>query len=61
MMVKKKTTKRRRARIDDWEAEGAADILMRAEEIRTNKALLNAVKRRLAKKTQLVDKAMKKK
>lgn len=42
----------------DWEAENAADTLMRAEEIRGNPRLLKRAEKRLQKKAAVVKKAM---
>ena len=63
--VKKKAARRRNSTattpsIDrSWEAENAADTLMRAEEIRNNPSLLKRAEARLAKKQRIVKKAMK--
>jgi len=41
-----------------WEVEGAADALMRAEEINSNPKLLKAARLELAKRGKMIDKEM---
>jgi len=64
MMAKKKGTKpakvTRAPKIDRWEAENAADTLMRATEITANKPLLRKANAVLIKKQKAVKKALKK-
>jgi len=63
MMAKTKGTRntvKRAPKIDKWEAESAADTLMRAADISTNKPLLRMANTILVKKQKAVQKALKK-
>ncbi len=48
------------ARMDKWEVANAADTLVRAEEIKSNKRLLSSAKRELTKRQTALKKVVKK-
>lgn len=50
--------KRKRSGLDKWEVSGAADTLVRAEEIRGNRRLMGAAKRELGKRQKAMAKAV---